>query len=88
METINTTSTYEQQMFILRSLEERPHSTHELRAKGIYYPPARIKELRDKGYLIDTFYRDETDSTGLTHRVGVYVLHQNEVSPKEGKFHE
>ncbi|OOF45931.1 transcriptional regulator [Rodentibacter trehalosifermentans] len=88
METINTTSSQEQRLFILRSLEERPHSTHELRAKGIYYPPARIKELRDKGYAIDTFYRDETDSTGLTHRVGVYVLHQNEVSPKEGKFHE
>ncbi|OOF51016.1 transcriptional regulator [Rodentibacter genomosp. 1] len=88
MEAINTTDTHEQRLFILQCLRKKEHSTHELRAKGIYYPPARIKELRDKGYVIDTFYRDETDSSGLTHRVGVYVLHENEVSQKEGKFHE
>ncbi|WP_373100575.1 MULTISPECIES: helix-turn-helix domain-containing protein [Pasteurellaceae] len=79
MEAINTTSTYEQQIFILQCLRRRPHSTHELRAKGIYYPPARVKELREQGYVIDTFYRDETDLTGLTHRVGVYVLHENAI---------
>lgn len=77
---INTTSTYEQQKYILQCLYVRPHSTNELRELGIYFPPARIKELRDKGFHIDTFYRKETDSSGLSHRVGVYVLHQNEVS--------
>ncbi|OBX80323.1 MULTISPECIES: helix-turn-helix domain-containing protein [Haemophilus] len=77
---INTTSTHEQQKYILQCLSVRPHSTNELRELGIYFPPARIKELRDKGFHIDTFYRKETDSSGLAHRVGVYVLHQNEVS--------
>ena len=77
---INTTSIYEQQKFILQRLSVRPHSTNELRELGIYFPPARIKELRDKGFHIDTFYRKESDSTGLPHRVGVYVLHENEVS--------
>ena len=69
---INTTSTYEQQKYILQRLYMRPHSTNELRELGIYFPPA--------GFHIDTFYRKETDSSGLAHRVGVYVLHQNEVS--------
>ncbi|MDN3211362.1 helix-turn-helix domain-containing protein [Haemophilus sp. SZY H57] len=77
---ISTTSTGEQRRFTIERLRERPHSTNELRQMGIYYPPARIKELRDKGFHIDTFYRKETDSSGLAHRVGVYVLHQNEVS--------
>ncbi|CBY80840.1 Conserved hypothetical protein [Haemophilus influenzae F3031] len=80
MMAINTTSTHEQQKYILQRLSVRPHSTNELRELGIYFPPARIKELRDKGFHIDTFYRKETDSSGLAHRVGVYVLHQNEVS--------
>lgn len=77
---ISTTSTYEQRRFIIERLRARPHSTNELRQMGVYYPPARIKELRSQGYLIDTFFRDETDNTGLTHRVGVYVLHENAVS--------
>ena len=60
-------------------------STNELRQMGVYYPPARIKELRNQGYLIDTFFRDETDSTSLIHRVGVYVLHENAVSQKRNQ---
>lgn len=77
---ISTTSTHEQRRFIIERLRAGPHSTNELRQMGVYYPPARIKELRNQGYLIDTFFRDETDNTGLTHRVGVYVLHENAVS--------
>lgn len=77
---INTTSTDQQRKFIVTRLEERPHSTNELRLMGIYNPAARVNELRNKGYSIDTVYRQETDSTGLVHRVGVYVLHQNEAS--------
>ena len=77
---LSTTSTGEQRRFTIERLRERPHSTNELRQMGVYYPPARIKELRNQGYLIDTFYREEADSTGLTHRVDVYVLHENAVS--------
>ena len=62
---INTTSVYEQQKYILQCLYVRPYSTNELRELGIYFPPARIKELRDKGFDIKTFYRKETDSSGL-----------------------
>ena len=40
----------------------------------IYYPPARIKELRDDGYKITTHWQTiETDS-GDKHRVGLYVM--------------
>lgn len=79
---LSTTSTGEQRRFTIERLKERPHSTNELRQMGVYSPPARIKELRNQGYLIDTFYREETDNTGLIHRVGVYVLHENAVSQK------
>ncbi|TPH02094.1 transcriptional regulator [Haemophilus haemolyticus] len=77
---INTTSTYEQQKYILQCLYARPHSTYLLcRARNLLSTRAS-SELRDKGFDIKTFYRKETDSSGLAHRVGVYVLHQNEVS--------
>ena len=82
---LSTTSTGEQRRFTIERLRERPHSTNELRQMGVYSPPARIKELRNQGYLIDTFFRDETDNTGLTHRVGVYVLHENIVSQKRNE---
>ena len=82
---LSTTSTSEQRRFIIQRLRERPHSTNELRQMGVYSPPARIKELRNQGYLIDTFFRDETDSTCLIHRVGVYVLHENAVSQKRNQ---
>ena len=85
MSFLSTTSTSEQRRFTIERLKERPHSTNELRQMGVYYPPARIKELRNPGYLIETFYREETDSTGLTHRVGVYVLHENAVSQKRNE---
>lgn len=82
---LSTTSTGEQRRFTIERLKERPHSTNELRQMGVYSPPARIKELRNQGYLIDTFYREETDNTGLIHRVGVYVLHENAVSQKRNQ---
>ena len=82
---LSTTSTSEQRRFIIQRLRERPHSTNELRQMGVYSPPARIKELRNQGYLIDTFFRNETDNTSLIHRVGVYVLHENAVSQKRNE---
>ncbi|WP_314722474.1 helix-turn-helix domain-containing protein [Haemophilus pittmaniae] len=83
MKYIDSTSVIAQQNFILSRLTERPHSTNELRGMGIYYPPSRVRELRTRGYLIDTFFRYETDPTGLKHRVGVYVLHENQTSQGE-----
>lgn len=44
----------------------------------IYYPPARIKELRKAGYLIETFWDSWVSEYGITHRIGRYVLVQKQ----------
>lgn len=50
-------------------------STYEARRDlDIYYPPARIKELRDDGYRILTHWQVVTTDAGIDHRVGLYVL--------------
>jgi hypothetical protein len=50
-------------------------NTHEARRfLDIYYPPARIKELRDLGERIATHWQHVTTETGDLHRVGLYVL--------------
>ena len=64
-----------QQVRLLKHFEVYPRlSTIEARDKyGILSPPARIKELRQKGYRIDRHWTDEPDSNGVMHRVGMYV---------------
>ena len=59
----------------LQRMRKGPVTTCELqRQHDIYDPPARICELRKQGFKIDTVWsRDETES-GVTHRVGQYVL--------------
>lgn len=42
----------------------------------IYYPPARIKELRQAGYLIHTVWVTWTSGYGVHHRIAKYVLMQ------------
>ena len=50
-------------------------NTHEARRfLDIYYPPARIKELRDLGEHIATHWQHVTTEAGDLHRVGLYVL--------------
>lgn len=44
----------------------------------IYYPPARIKELREAGYLINTIWDSWTSEYGIKHRIARYVLVQKE----------
>jgi hypothetical protein len=44
----------------------------------IYYPPARIKELRKAGYLINTVWDYWTSEHGIKHRIGRYVLTSKE----------
>jgi hypothetical protein len=63
---------------LLAALETlRKVSTYEARRElDIYYPPARIKELRDDGYKIDTRWQVVTTEAGIDHRVGLYVLMQ------------
>jgi hypothetical protein len=50
-------------------------STYEARRYlDIYYPPARIKELRDEGYEIRTLWIVITTEAGDDHRIGLYLL--------------
>lgn len=50
-------------------------STYEARRYlDIYYPPARIKELREEGYSIRTQWMIITTEAGDDHRIGLYVL--------------
>lgn len=44
----------------------------------IYSPPARIKELRKAGYLINTVWDNWTSEYGIKHRIGRYVLTQKQ----------
>lgn len=44
----------------------------------IYYPPARIKELRQAGYLIHKIWDSWTSEYGIKHRIARYVLVQKE----------
>lgn len=46
----------------------------------IYYPPARIKELRDDGFKIQTHWQIVTTDAGVDHRVGQYVLETERAS--------
>ena len=61
---------------LLEALQRLPAvSTYEARRElDIYYPPSRIKELRNDGYKIDTRWQVVTTEAGVEHRVGLYVL--------------
>jgi Helix-turn-helix domain len=51
-----------------------PVSTFEaMRYLDIYFPPARIKELRDLGEPIQTLWVNTATESGDNHRIGLYV---------------
>ncbi len=55
-------------------IEHGTITTSEAREKlDIYYPPARIKELRNAGYKILTVWDSWTSSYGIKHRIAKYV---------------
>lgn len=41
---------------------------------AVMSPAPRIKELRESGYSIKTNWVKDTDSAGVEHRQGLYVL--------------
>lgn len=49
------------------------------RGLGIYHPPARILQLRQKGYSIDTVWQVIEAENGDKHRIGCYVLRKGEI---------
>ena len=72
----NDTSTNNQHQIILSALREQPQSTIALRhVYGIMMPAARIKELRDMDYRIDTVRVVEYTPDNIKHHaVAKYVL--------------
>lgn len=77
MNVIKNTSKETQRIAILAALRSGSKSTIQLREElGICSPAPRILELRARGYDITTAYRDEVDSAGVKHRIGVYTLHE------------
>lgn len=71
---VKSTNKAAQQAYVFHCLQQRPHSTLELRALGICSPAPRVKELRDNGHRIALTWRHETDTAGVVHRIGVYAL--------------
>lgn len=41
---------------------------------AVMHPAGRVKELRDSGHPILTYWAFDTDSAGVRHRQGLYVL--------------
>ena len=69
-------ATSEQQKRVLHALREGPQSTFSLRSRyNVMMPAARIKELRERGYQIDTIRQSGDDDFGRKHPgVAIYVL--------------
>lgn len=68
-------STAAQRRRALEALESGPKSTIELRRRwDILSPAPRIKELRDRGYVIVTNWVQHATDCGKLHRVALYVL--------------
>ena len=76
----NDNSAFNQRLKLLDYLLERGSITSaEAREKlDIYYPPARIFELRQAGYLIVTIWDNWTSEHGIKHRIARYVLTQKQ----------
>ena len=76
----NDNSAFNQCLKLLDYLLERGSITSaEARERlDIYYPPARIFELRQAGYLIVTIWDSWTSEHGIKHRIARYVLTQKQ----------
>ncbi|MGX2966965.1 helix-turn-helix domain-containing protein [Ursidibacter sp. B-7004-1] len=75
MNVIKNTSKETQRIAILSALRGGSKSTIQFREEfGICSPAPRVQELRKRGYEIATTFRDELDSAGVKHRIGVYTL--------------
>lgn len=60
---------------LLEALARFPITTFEaMRYLDVYYPPARIMDLRKLGHDITTHWQTVETESGESHRVGLYVL--------------
>lgn len=78
----NNSKSQRQRILQFFEAEKRPLSTFYFRERGILHPGGRIKELRDRGYKILTYYVHAPDANGVLHRIGFYSYHG---VVKEGK---
>lgn len=70
-----STATQAQLDRIMDALRRRPHTSHDLRALGVYQVSTRIKELRELGHDIETARVTLTDVFGYQHpRCALYSL--------------
>ena len=76
----SNTSTANQRAFILTYLEQNGSATTlDFRNAGIMAPAPRIKELREQGHIITTFFETVTDHVGVKHgKVARYLLQGGE----------
>ncbi|MFN7098159.1 MAG: helix-turn-helix domain-containing protein [Gammaproteobacteria bacterium] len=75
-----------QRQRLLKRLQEKPCTTIEARAElDILNPAARINELRQQGYNIQTHWTYVITPAAVKHRVGKYVLFTEKYS-KEKKY--
>lgn len=76
----NDNSAHNQRLKLLdRFFEKGSITTKQAQEElDIYHPPARIKELRQAGYLIATIWDSWTSEYGIKHRIARYVLMQKQ----------
>lgn len=71
----HSTAAEAQRARVLVALRVSPKTSYDLRRLGIYQAPARILELRRRGYRISTDLVPLVDADGYTHQgVALYTL--------------
>ena|SRR5690606_38611130 len=69
-------STTAQRTRLINRLKQGPLSTFDARTElDVMHPAARVQELREQGYHIETIWSLEQSPCGRLHRVARYVLH-------------
>ncbi|MCP4473306.1 MAG: hypothetical protein GY821_01785 [Gammaproteobacteria bacterium] len=54
---------------------------------GILHAPARVHELRNRGHIINTYWIEEIDKLGITHKVGLYCYNGKKKEAKNDKHY-
>jgi len=71
----SSTATEAQIARVVAALRTGPKTSYQLSRMGIYHPPRRIKDLRDRGFAISTERVTLTDADGFQHiGCALYVL--------------
>lgn len=76
----NDNSLHNQRLKLLDYLQEHDSITSAQAREllDIYYPPARIFELKAAGYLIHMVWDNWTSDHNIKHRIARYVLTQKQ----------